>query len=89
MATVEVVKKYKAYFEQGGISADVEELKEKTLHCHCDRDDVLLNALQDIQKGSRVRRFLLRFRQGRGPWWSCQILEHPTKKKKMKGHERT
>ena len=51
----EVIRKYKAYFEQGSIGADVEELRGKTLLCHCDRDqachaDVLLNALRDTQK---------------------------------------
>ena len=34
----EVIRKYKACFEQGSIRADVEELRKKTLLCHCDRD---------------------------------------------------
>ena len=50
-----MIRKYKDYFEQGCIRADVEELRVKTLLCHCDRDqachaDVLLNALRDTQK---------------------------------------
>ena len=34
----EVIRKYKAYFEQGSMRADVEELRGKTLLRDCDRD---------------------------------------------------